>query len=72
MKKDKTTNVGICVIAENLGCPKCGWKCYKGGGLVVDFVNLKGEYCTRCWGEQISKTIPKMTPLPTKSKKTVK
>jgi hypothetical protein len=57
------TGINICV--RQLKCPICSWTCLEGEGLGISFHNTEfnGDYCLRCYAEDLAKRIPKMALL---------
>lgn len=52
----------ICA-SERVKCPKCGHECDADAAIRVSVPGISGRYCDHCFGDWISKNIPKMEPV---------
>jgi hypothetical protein len=50
------------LAVRQLKCPTCSWTCPEGEGLGISFLNseLNGDYCLRCYAEDLAKRIPRL------------
>ena len=63
-------NAGISISGQDyLICPKCSWKCEKGGGLLSTIREKVEIFCLWCWVDSLEKSIPKMIENPDSEEK---